>query len=1291
MRSDDATPVGTPAPDADDPPVAAGALVAGRYEIRRPLGAGGEAQVFLAHDRALDLEVVLKTCPFRHDDDLVRMRREAALLMSVVAHPGLPVVRSDAVEGDRYFMISDHVAGRDLHDVIAAQNAPALPLSRVLGIVDEVATALDHLHGHEPPVVHGDVKPENVIITPSGRAVLVDFGAAMRTGDERERIGTVGFSAPELLAGEPVGPPADVYSLAALAVHLLTGITPRPGASWPIAMASGRLAHLERVIRRGLTWDPLGRPWTAGEFAGSLRAAAEDDIPEGTVTLLVLTGVPDDPASHPVHAAVENAGGHRVTSVRTPVDATVFAFSRSSDAAAAAIEVTAVGRSARAALHAGDLGGRRGTTVQQLADETMTLVERHRDVSVLCSHRVRLLLGTIDDLEFRRLDADAVEVLVAASGAVETEPPVTPAVEVVAAPALSPAQAKSWIASRRASALVGRRSDLVDAGLAIDRQRAAAAAALLVVQGEPGMGKTRFLAELASRADEAGELVLVGRCTETGGVFEGFIDALGDDIFPFEAGQLERDEEGWVDRRRFFGRIASAIASQGRPVTLVIDDVQWIDGSSLALLSQLLDDVGPSLAVLAGCRPNAAPQILDALLVHPGARVLPMMPISIDEFGEMAVGIGVEIDDDHRRSLHALTAGNPFFAVQLLDHLRRTTAHELRTEAPAGVREWIRQRADRLGAETSQTLATAATIGRSFDVVVLADVLGDSPLQVVDRLDDALAAGLVVEGARPGEFDFVHSIVRTALADAFSGTRRGLLHAAIARRLEEIGDDLEHLEAALHHWLAADRLGDPLHAGDIAARVGTIATERLAHERATAVLRRSLEVLGAASAGPPRDGVEARIRVALGRALFVATLNDDALAELRRAADLAESADDHETLAHAALVASLNRRHGRDDPELLQLLERASRHCPEEPAVLPAMLHIRRSRLLPLSVPHEQRSEMARRGLVDVERMDPVDRAMVETEVARACWEPGDAEQRRRVTTRIVEAARRALERGGPSRWTGVLIEALNLRWAARVQLGDLPGALGDATDAVAVADQAGTTFLLSRSLMGEAMIRAAIGELEEAERLSASALSISDRHNLRLVGMAIAYCIGRDRGTQAELAGLERQLADLVDSNATFVAAFALVHAEAGNHDDALRLLDDLDRRAPWPRNWVWLATVMSALESALLVGDLQRVERDAEALSPYSGQWAIAAGELGCWGPVDRVLGLAAAARGDLDAARRLLIGARDSALANGATFWVARCHAGLAEITPVARGDRTVSGTDRTIDAVDDQPSN
>jgi len=1240
--------------DTSRAPTSTDDVIGERFRVVRVLAHGGEAHVLLARDLQLHLDVVIKVRPIRSGDDLGRLRREAGMLMRIVAHPGLPMVRSDLIDGDRYCLISDHVAGNDLRTLVDAQGA-GLPLPTVLGLVDQLAGTLDHLHRHRPPVVHGDVKPENLVLADDGRLVLVDFGAAMRVGDEVERLGTPGFSAPEVLAGEALSPAADVYSLAALVVYLLTGTVPRLGAAWPSELAQGGHGRVERVLRSGLTWDPLGRPWSASEFAMRLREAAEMDVPTGTITLALLdTG--QDTAGRPSAAVsvMEVAGGRAMTTVGLPVGTAIVAFPRAADAAAAALGLTVP---TPIALHAGDLGGWHGATLQQLADEMVALRATVHEPAVVCSPPVRMLLGSDDTLQFEPLGLGfRMQRAGAATATATTARPGHAAA----------ARSASWVASRRARPLAGRTTELQTASDAIARGRATGESPLVLAVGEPGMGKTRLLAELAGQASDRHEHVLVGRCTESGGAFEPFLDALGDGLFPFESGQLERDEEGWIDRRRFFGRIADSLRELGGPVTLVIDDVQWIDGSSLALLAQLLDELAGTLAVLAGCRPNANHRVIDEFQLRLGLTTIAIGPLLPAALSDLARGAGVELSDETVEGLFALTGGNPFFGLQLLAHLRDVPGNALHSDdLPTGVRDWILQRVDRLGDGVRATLAPAAVFGRSFEVVALADVLGVSPLEALAHLDAAADVGLLVDGTRPGEFRFVHAIVRATLEDSLSPARCALLHAAIAQRLESTDDSLENLEHVLHHWFEADRLGNPLHAGEIAVEVANRATERLAHERALAVLDRALVVLQSATSSLDRDRVEARVRVAHGRADFFASHMEAALAQLYLAADLAERGNDPATLAQAALVASLNRRHGRDDPDLLHLLERASDQCPAEPAVLPAMLHIRRARLLPSNVRHEQRCAMARLGLIDLDRMDPIDQATVETEVARACWGPDDAAARDALTTRHVDEATHQLSTGGPSRWTGVLIEALNHRSAARMQLGNINAALADADRAARLADDAGTTFLLTRVMMGQAMIHSTLGHWELAEQLSNEAVRLSSRHNLLLAQMSISYSIGRDRGQQAELSQLESRLGGFVDQNPLFLAAFALVHAESNQLDDARRLLAVLHKQGPWPRNWLWLAVMIAALEAAIIADEHDMVRRYAAVLTRYSGQWALGGAELACWGPVDRVLGLAHASVGRVDDARVLLTSALRSAQSQGAAPWVTRSEAALAAL--------------------------
>src|SRR5262249_17806229 len=192
--------------------------------------------------------------------------REAGVLLALEPHPSWPLVRDDFFHEDEYVIVMDWIEGTDLGRLLTEQGTPGLAPSTVLRCVAQAAEALTFLHGRDPPVVHGDVKPANLILTERGRVVLVDFGIASR-GEWGARGVPPGFAAPAVAAGERPPRASDVYSLAMTAFTLLTGDAPRGGAPvWPAGLDAERRRVFEEAIRLATATDPSRRPSSAGEL-----------------------------------------------------------------------------------------------------------------------------------------------------------------------------------------------------------------------------------------------------------------------------------------------------------------------------------------------------------------------------------------------------------------------------------------------------------------------------------------------------------------------------------------------------------------------------------------------------------------------------------------------------------------------------------------------------------------------------------------------------------------------------------------------------------------------------------------------------------------------------------------------------------------------------------------------------------------------------------------------------------------------------------------------------------------
>ncbi|HUF25341.1 MAG TPA: protein kinase [Gemmatimonadaceae bacterium] len=282
--------------------------LAGRYEVRRLLGAGGMASVFLADEIGLDRPVAIKVLPpeLARDEGLVARFEREAKTAARLDHPHIiPIHRVESEAGLHYFVMK-YVPGRSLESLLEAPDA--IPLGTASRILREAATALGHAHTRG--VVHRDVKPANIMLDEDGRVVLTDFGIA-RAGESTHLtqtgmiIGTPHYMAPEQALGTGVDGRADQYALAVVAYEMLARQCPFTGDSAhtiiykhihepPRSVASLRPdlpPHIVETIAIALAKDPKDRFATMEDFARAIDGdAAVFAVRESRKTIAIAAG-----------------------------------------------------------------------------------------------------------------------------------------------------------------------------------------------------------------------------------------------------------------------------------------------------------------------------------------------------------------------------------------------------------------------------------------------------------------------------------------------------------------------------------------------------------------------------------------------------------------------------------------------------------------------------------------------------------------------------------------------------------------------------------------------------------------------------------------------------------------------------------------------------------------------------------------------------------------------------------------------------------------------------------------
>jgi DNA-binding CsgD family transcriptional regulator len=456
---------------------------------------------------------------------------------------------------------------------------------------------------------------------------------------------------------------------------------------------------------------------------------------------------------------------------------------------------------------------------------------------------------------------------------------------------------------------------------------------LVMLAGEPGIGKTRTAQELTTYARLRGAQILWGRCHEERGMppYWPWVQAIrsyardrdltslrsemgagAEDIAEIVSDvrerltDLKRSPSLEPDQARFrlFDSITTFLknAAQRQPLVIVLDNLHWADNASLLLLEFLSQELIGSRMLLVGTyrdadlsRRHPLSQIMGELTKDRLFQRVLLRGLAQEDVGRfIELASGITPPDRLVEAVHRQTEGNPLFVtevVRLLVQERGLAVGEQSSwsiRIPEGVREVIGRRLDRLSERCNQTLTIASVIGREFALAHLKYLIEDmSEDQLLEVLEEALAARVLEELPQTaGHYQFCHTMIQQTLLKELSTTRRVRLHARIAEVLEELyGNQSEaHADELIYHLSESAAMTGPSRLVHYLTVAGERALKAHAWEEALNYFQQAL----AAREGQPADSETAGLLFGLGRAqaaTLEGALLQEAVNNLRRSFD----------------------------------------------------------------------------------------------------------------------------------------------------------------------------------------------------------------------------------------------------------------------------------------------------------------------------------------------------------------------------------------------------------------------
>lgn len=832
---------------------------------------------------------------------------------------------------------------------------------------------------------------------------------------------------------------------------------------------------------------------------------------------------------------------------------------------------------------------------------------------------------------------------------------------------------------------------------------------MVTITGEPGIGKTRLAAEFGAALGDQGTQVLFGRCDTSLTVpYQPFTEMMRSDLhaltgdrlmqrlgphpaeltrlLPELATRLPDDvqplrSDAATEQYRTFDAVAGWFAemSKTEPLVIVIDDLQWAEQQTVLLLRHLVRSPrairGLVIATyrdreLAGA--EARSDLVTGFtrqsetLVH-----LPLTGLDEHEAtalftAELGAAGAPHTSDDLPAWVASSSGGNPLFVVELARQFAGADeapaasgrpASEATIELPAGLREVVESRLDRLPAQLRELLSHAAIIGREFDPLVLRATSDIDEIEIDDLIRSAAHAQLIepVTGPRL-RYAFCHDVVRAALYDMTPPLHRAAAHRRVAEAIELIhaGDPHPHHHDLGHHYSAAAVVGSTEEAVHYLRLAGDADVERRAPAVAIGHYRRALELMPVAGGYAPRCDLLTSLGIAELHA------GDPGYREtLLTSARLAREAGDPARLTAAAVANNRGwwSSTAGIDLERVAILEEALATCDEaDHETLVKLLAswsvetVRDPVLRTLSIERSATSLALAEQLGDEElltfalshRYAVVYAAFSDP---KACVDL--SERLEAIAHRRADPGLRLSAATGLAQSTMIFGEyAISDRALARAaQLGE-------------VLDQPARLWM---TRCWQAMRTATRGHLEEAEALAGAAYELGSRTEQPdaltwYAGQLFTFRLMAERLPEM-IDVIEEQVANEADGIPTWRAAYALTLAKSGRAAEAALILDEFTSpgSVDLPVDMLWLQGIAYLCDTCVALNRPDAAHALYDALLPYTGLIAHN-GTLDA-GPVDLHLGAMAQVSGDHEAAAQHLAAAEILCRRINAPLWLSR----------------------------------